>query len=97
MEQIFEKPLKSDMRQGVLLSRVWRAPFTHGLTDVWRRRCHEYWERVEKRFGVILSEERSAWSDDQIAGPVVASYATVLAVVPGRRVVIREQQSEELH
>lgn len=82
---VFEIPRKGEMKAGVLYTRTWRAPFTNGLTDLWRRRCHEYWERIEKRYGVILSEPRNAWEDFPDTGPVVATYATVLAIVPGER------------
>lgn len=80
----FERP-KKRLDPGVLYSRVWRAPFTNGLTDTWRRRCNEYWERVEQRFGVVVSEPRHAWYEDPETGPIVATYATVLGVLKGDR------------
>lgn len=83
----FEQP-RQPFEYGELRSRVWQAPFTHGLTDVWRRRCNEYWARIEQRFGLIVSEPRHAWADDIIHGPVVGTYAVVLVVLPGERFVI---------
>jgi hypothetical protein len=80
----YEKPDKP-FEIGQLRTKVWRAPFTHGLTDSWRRRCQEYWERVEQRFGVVMSEPRNAWSDEPGIGPVVATYATPLAILKGER------------
>lgn len=70
---------------GQLRTKVWRAPYTHGLTDVWRRRCQEYWERVEQRFGVVMSEPRNAWEMTE-NGPVVATYATPLGILKGARI-----------
>jgi hypothetical protein len=79
----FERP-KEPLFVGKLLTRVWQAPYTNGLTDIWRRRCHEYWERVEQRFGIVVSEPRNAW--DEVDGkPVVATYATVLGILKGDR------------
>jgi hypothetical protein len=80
----FERP-KTPFVVGALRTRVWRAPFTNGLTDVWRQRCNEYWERVEQRFGIVVSEPRNAWYDDPDIGPVVASYVTVLGILKGDR------------
>lgn len=71
---------------GRLRSKVWRAPYTHGLTDTWRQRCMEYWERIEQRYGVVMSEPRNAWSDDPEVGPVVATYATPIAILKGTRI-----------
>lgn len=75
---------------GQLRSKTWRAPFTHGLTTIWRQRCNEYWERVEKRYGVIVSEPRNTWADDPVLGPVVVTFATPLAIVPGERFELPE-------
>ena len=49
-------------------------------------RTNEYWERVEQRFGVVMSEPRHAWSDDPEIGPVVATYATPIAILKGERI-----------
>ena len=81
----FDVP-KTPFKLNELRTKVWRAPFTHGLTDEWRRRCNEYWERVEQRFGVVMSEPRHAWSDDPEIGPVVATYATPIAILNGERI-----------
>lgn len=75
---------------GQLRTATWKAPFTHGMTDIWRRRCIEYWERIEKRFGVILSEPKYDWSDDPVHGPCVTTYATPLAIIPGERFELPE-------
>lgn len=85
--QRFEAP-KTHFTYGELRSRVWQAPYTNGLTDVWRRRCIEYWERIEQRFGVIMSTPRNAWALDDIYGPVVGTFAVVLLVVPGERFIV---------
>lgn len=83
----FEEP-RTPFEHGVLYTRTWTAPFTNGLTDSWRRRCFEYWERVERRFGVVMSEPRNDWAVDDIVGPVVVTYATLLYIVPGERFVL---------
>lgn len=85
--QKFEAP-KKPFVYGELRSRVWQAPYTNGLTDVWRRRCMEYWERIEQRFGVIVSAPRNAWAMDDIYGPVVGTFAVVLLVMPGERFIV---------
>lgn len=84
-----EEPFKI----GRLRSKIWRAPYTHGLTNVWRRRCNEYWERVEERYGVVMSEPRHAWEMVDEVGPVVATYATPLAILKGERIA-RPRTSE---
>ena len=81
----FETP-KTEFVINKLYSKTWRAPFTNGLTDLWRQRCHEYWERVEQRFGVVFSEPRNAWTDDLEQGPCVVTYATPLAILSGERI-----------
>lgn len=84
---MFEQP-KTPFEYGELRSRVWQAPYTNGLTDLWRQRCHEYWQRIEQRFGVIMSEPRNAWAMDDIYGPVVGTYAVTLIVLPGKRILV---------
>jgi hypothetical protein len=87
----YEKP-KTPFKIGELKTRVWRAPFTTGLTDVWRKRCNEYWERVEQRFGIVVSEPQHAWDDDPEIGPVVATYATILGILKGDRYDVPESE-----
>ncbi len=89
----YERP-KKPFKLNKLYSRVWQAPFTNGLTDAWRQRCHEYWERVEQRFGVVMSEPRNTWEMTE-AGPVVATYATVLGILKGDR--FDRPESERVH
>jgi hypothetical protein len=69
-----------------LRSKTWRAPFTHGLTDAWRERCRLYWEGVEQRFGVVMSERRDAWDEVEGLGPVVVTYAVPIAILKGTRI-----------
>jgi hypothetical protein len=83
-EPKFEEP-DVPFKVGQLRTRVWAAPYTNGLTDIWRRRCEEYWERIEKRFGVVMSDRKYDWAVDDALGPVVATYATPLYIVPGER------------
>jgi hypothetical protein len=80
----FERPKKPYLI-GRLYTRVWRAPYTHGLTDVWRVRVAEYWPRVEQRFGVLFSEHKVDWAMDPDLGPVVMSAATCIAILKGER------------
>ncbi len=80
----YERP-KKPFKLNTLYTRTWQAPFTNGLTDAWRQRCHEYWERVEQRFGVVFSEPTYTWDDDPVLGPVVMTAAAVLYVMPGER------------
>ena len=83
----YEKP-KTPFKVGELRTKVWRAPFTHGLTDLWRERCREYWERVEQRFGIVVSERADDWYDDPELGPCVMTAATVLVILKGDRVLV---------
>jgi hypothetical protein len=69
-----------------LLTRSWKAPYTNGLTDIWRKRCREYWERIEQRFGYVMSEPRNDWVMDDDLGPVVVTYATPIAMLKGERI-----------
>lgn len=95
-EQVFDTP-KGDWRKGAAKVRTWKAPYTHGLTDLWRKRCIEYWARVEARFGVIMSEPRNVWGMDPDIGPVVCTYAVVVAVVPGKRVEMPREEQGRVH
>ena len=72
-------------KPGMLLSKVWQAPFTHGLTDIWRARCAGYWERIEQRYGVVLTDHRNAHDIIQGTGPVVATYAAIYVILPAER------------
>ena len=87
----YEKP-KTPFEVGKLYTRTWRAPFTNGLTDIWRKRCHEYWENVERRFGVVFSEPRNAWEDSPEVGPVVVTYATIIGILKGDRYDVPESE-----
>jgi len=69
-------------KPGLLLSSTWQAPFTHGLTDVWRERCEGYWERIEQRFGVVLTDHRNAWDEVPEVGPCVVTFAAILFILP---------------
>ena len=89
MTMKFEEP-RTPFKLGQLRTKTWKAPYTIGLTDEWRRRCEEYWERIEQRFGVVFSEPRHAWAMDDIFGPVVATYATPLMIIPGERFKLPE-------
>jgi hypothetical protein len=84
----FEKP-DAPFRVGQLLSKTWKAPYTNGLTDIWRQRCFEYWDRVSKRFGWVFSEPANDWSMDPIHGPVVTTFVTPLYEMPGERTAKR--------
>lgn len=81
----FEAPRGKPFVVGQLRTKVWAAPFTHGVTDIWARRCQEYWDRIEQRFGVVLTDHRNAWDTDPEHGSVIATYAVVLAILPGER------------
>lgn len=82
----FEKPRKP-YAVGGLYSRTWTAPFVHGVTETWAARCRGYWERVEQRFGLILSDHRNAY--DEATG-TITTFATVLMILPGERYVAGE-------
>lgn len=83
----------ANWKPGLLLSRVWRAPFTHGLTDTWRIRCEEYWERIEQRYGVVLTDHRNTHAIDDIVGPVVATYAAIAWILPSERTPARPKET----
>lgn len=77
---------KGDFILGKLYTKTWRAPYTHGLTDVWRKRAIEYWARIEERYGYVFSECRTSWEMIDELGPVVVTYATPLAKLKGARI-----------
>jgi hypothetical protein len=91
----FETPVKK-FYPGELYSKTWRAPYTNGLTDVWRERCRGYWDRVEQRFGVVFSERRDAWTNDPELGPCVVTYATPIAIVKGERIPVGQTVRSDL-
>ncbi len=80
-----------------LLTKTWKAPYTNGLTDIWRQRCMEYWERVEQRFGYVMSEPRNTWAMDDTHGPVVVTYATPIAMLKGERIKRPREPEETRH
>ncbi len=67
---------------GRLYTMTWRAPFVEGVTDEWRKRCAGYWERLEKKYGVIWS--RPFIDYDAETGCIVTG-ATPIALIPGER------------
>lgn len=81
-------------KPGTLLTKVWQAPMTHGLTDIWRQRCEGYWERIEQRYGVILTDHRNAWEGINGVGPVVATYAAILVILPATRTHPRPKEMQ---
>jgi hypothetical protein len=83
---------KEPWRFGVLYTKTWRAPLVHGLTDIWRERCRQYWMSVERRFGVIFSERRDAYDEYT---ETITTMATLLVILPAERYPAR--QSEEVH
>lgn len=84
----FEEP-RTPWRFGRLYARTWRAPLVHGLTDVWRERCHAYWARVERRFGVIFSAPRNAYDAET---ETVTTVATLLVILPAERRPPRQRE-----
>lgn len=84
------KASKLEYRQRMLLTKVWKAPFVNGVTEAWARRAQEYWDRVEVTYGIVLSDHRNTYQADTEEGPVIATYATVLDVLPGKRLAEAE-------
>lgn len=78
----YETPTKP-FRLNVVYSRTWAAPFCHGVTPIWAERIHDYWKRVEQRFGLVVSEERNAWDEDT---ETITTFVTVLAILKGDRI-----------
>lgn len=66
----------------VLYTKTWQAPLVNGVTDEWRNRAAGYWERLEKKYGVIWS--RPVIDYDAETGCIV-TMATPLVLVPGER------------
>lgn len=75
-----------------LYTRTWQAPYVHGVNETWAKRAFEYWERIEQRFGVVMSDHRNA--HDEETG-TITTFATCIAILKGERYPAR--QSEELH
>lgn len=82
----YDVPAKGKLVLGQLYSMTWRAPYTSGLTDVWRERCREYWERVEQRFGIIVTERRDVWAVVEGVGPTVTTFAVPMVKLKGDRI-----------
>jgi hypothetical protein len=74
---------------GVLYTKTWQAPVVHGVTDIWAQRIAGYWDRIEKKYGLIMSDHRNAYDD---ATGTITTFATVLAVIPGERYSLAEVQ-----
>lgn len=67
---------------GVLYTMTWRTVGIMGVTDEWKNRCAGYWERLEKKYGVIWS--RPVIDFDEDTGCIV-TMATPLVLIPGER------------
>lgn len=67
-------------RPGQLLSRTWQAPVVHGVTQIWEERIRGYWERIEQRYGVVVSEPRNVYDD---ATGTITTFAALTAVMQG--------------
>lgn len=76
---------------GTLLTKRYRAPGTHGVPKVWVERLTGYWERIERRYALVLSEHADGWSIEPGVGPIITSYATILAVLPVERIARRPE------
>lgn len=79
----FEKP-KRPFKVGMLYSRTWQAPFVNGVTKLWAERTEAYWERIERRFGVVFTDHRNAY--DEVTS-TITTFASPLYIVPGKRFV----------
>lgn len=67
---------------GTLYTMTWRTMGVMGVTDEWRKRVAEYWERIEKKYGVIWSAPVIDFDD---ATGCIVTAATPLALIPGER------------
>lgn len=85
----FKKSVMATKPVGTLFSKVWSAPFVHGVTPLWAQRCQEYWDRIEETYGVVLTDHRNAFDVEPEAGPVIATYAALLLVLPGQRLSVQ--------
>lgn len=76
------KRMKNPTKVGQLKAMTWKAPFVHGVNQVWANRCRDYWDLQERTYGVIYSDHRNAY--DEMTS-TITTFATVLAIVPGER------------
>lgn len=74
---------------GVLYSKTWKAPFVNGVTDEWTQRVAGYWERIEQKYGLIMSQPAIDYLDET---GTITTFATVLAIVPGERYRVEDVQ-----
>lgn len=74
---------------GKLYTRTWQAPFVNGVTDEWQNRVAGYWERIEQKYGVIISRPVIDYDD---ATGTITTMATILVVVPGERYSVKDLQ-----
>lgn len=79
----FEELPPHMQRPGELLTKVWKAPYTNGVPRSWRERCDGYWRRIEERYGVIVGDHKEAWAMHETQGPVIATYAPLMAILQG--------------
>lgn len=67
---------------GTLLTKTWQAPIVHGVTAIWAERCRGYWERIEQRYGVVLTDHRNAYDDET---GTITTFAAILVILPAER------------
>lgn len=85
----YELPKDGPFVVGKLYTRTWRAPYVHGVNQEWAKRCREYWERIEQRFGYVFSDHRNAFDEETLT---ISTYATPLAMLKGERIPHRSRQ-----
>ena len=86
----FETPKEGPFVLGKLYTKTWRAPGVHGVNETWAKRCREYWERVEQRFGYVFSDHRNAFDDATLT---ITTYATPLVMLKGERYPHRDNHA----
>lgn len=81
-------PMKQPASIGELRSRTWRLPIFDAKAEsspIWMKRAQEYWERQERKYGLVMSDFTLTAGNFPETGPVITTFSVVLEVLPGRR------------
>lgn len=81
------RPMAAPAVPGELRCKTWQMAIRIGdeeRSELWRKRCHDYWERQMKLYGYVVGDFTIAV--ETIDGHhFLSTYAPVLAVLPGER------------
>lgn len=81
-------PMKNPAYEGELRAKSWKLVIydeSMERSPLWAQRAKDYWERQERKFGLVMSDFTLTVGNFPETGPVITTFSTVLRILPGRR------------